>query len=97
MDQNPLAEMMRIIAREQMEGHSHLQYPSILTAKVTRATLQPECNLYNLKVLDADGALDADYPELPEIRSRLGLEVGTVVVIALIRGLLQPYIIGEVV
>lgn len=94
---NPLEQMMRIVAREEIAGLPHLQYPSFLAAKVTRRTAMSGYMLYNLKVLDADGLIDVDYPELPDVRSRFGVEVGAVVVIGLIGGLLQPYIIGEVV
>lgn len=94
---NPLEQMMRIVAREENAGLPHLQYPSILAAKVTRRTTMPGYTLYNLKVLDADGLINVAYPELPDVRSRLGVEVGATVVIGLVGGLLQPYIIGEVV
>ena len=95
---NPLEQMMQLVAQEAIaSGYPHLQYPAIMTAKVTKAAPMTGYGLYNLKVLDADGEINADYPELPDVHSQLGLETGDVVVIALIRGQLQPYIIGEVV
>lgn len=95
---NPLEQMMQIVAREMIpEQYPHLQYPPVLIAQITKFTPMTHYNLYNLKVLDADGGIDESYPELPDVHSRLGLKVGAHAVIVLIRGRLQPYIIGEVV
>ncbi len=51
---------------------------------------------YRLNVLDRFGERDDTFPTLPGVRSRLQLEPGTVVAVALVYGNLSPAIIGEV-
>lgn len=52
---------------------------------------------YTLKVLDRFGNADAEFPELPGVRSKVQLEAGATVAIGLAFGGVEPTIIGEVV
>ena len=51
---------------------------------------------YRLNVLDRFGNKDDSFPSLPGVRSRLQLEPGTIVAVALVFGDITPAIIGEV-
>ncbi|WP_295762305.1 carbamoyl-phosphate synthase subunit L [uncultured Oscillibacter sp.] len=51
---------------------------------------------YELTVLDRFGDPDADYPPIPQIRSKKQFRQGAVVAVALPYGELTPSIIGEV-
>ncbi len=51
---------------------------------------------YELTVLDRFGNPDADYPPIPQVRSKKQFQQGAVVAVALPYGELAPSIIGEV-
>lgn len=51
---------------------------------------------YNLKVLDRDGNIDENFPELPSVKSKEQINAGSKIAVGLIYGELNPVILCEV-
>lgn len=93
-----LEEMVKsVISKQLAADFPHLQLPSVLRAKVTRATPSGEWNEYSLKILDKTGDIDERFPEIPGVLSKVSVKVGKTVAVGLLYGELNPCIIGEVV
>lgn len=78
------------------KDYPHMQLPSVITARVISVTQSGDLYKYDLKIIDKFGVIDEDYPTIPNVISKLSLENNAVVVIALLYGELNPFIIGEV-
>ncbi len=81
------------------ENFPHLKYPAVVKAKVTAMSKFSEKTWqYNVKPLRQDLS-NADFPEIPSIKSHIEVEagVGGVVAIALMYGGFDPIIIDEVI
>lgn len=50
---------------------------------------------YNLKILTKDGQVDANYPEIPSVKSKHQIPDGGIAAVVMLYGELRPYIIGE--
>lgn len=83
----------RIIA----DDYSHLKLPAVVYATVTGTKELTDWYEYTLRVIDRFGDTDDTFPELPGIRSKIQLEAGATVAIALAYGGIEPVIIAEVV
>jgi hypothetical protein len=75
--------------------YPHLMRPAVMHAQISRVTRQEDYNVYSFKVLNRFGAIDTNFPEIPNIRSRAFFELGTTVLIGFAYGDI-PAIIGEV-
>lgn len=77
---------------------SHLELPQTMYARITGCSENSSgVNLYNLKILDENMNIHEEFSEIPHVRSKLHLELGTIVVVSLLYGKLNVYILGEVV
>lgn len=76
--------------------YPYLKLPAILTAQINSVKNNGSIYSYNLKILDKNGVTDDSYPEIPDVKSKLIFESGTIVAIGLLYGELNPYILGEV-
>lgn len=76
---------------------SHLKYPSVLHAKITKSTNAGKHYIYSIKILDTEGLVDESFPEIPNVKSNLSFEYGKIVCILLTYGEINPYIVGEVI
>ena len=87
-----------IIEKKISTKYPHIQLPSIVMAKITAVitVIENTLFLYNLKILDKNGEVDERFPEIPEVKSTIKTTYGKTVVIGLLYGELNPYIIGEV-
>lgn len=92
-----LEDMMnKAIDNKIAKKYPHIQLPSVITARVISVTQSGDLYKYDLKIIDKFGVIDNDYPTIPNVLSKLSFENNTVLVIALLYGELNPYIIGEV-
>lgn len=109
-----------VMSKNLKETMPHLEQPTIVYAKVTRAKeLSTEYKIemkhrkkdsgtdedyiytgkwqeYNLKVLDRDGNVDENFPELPSVKSKEQIKTGGKVAVGLLYGELNPVILCEV-
>lgn len=93
-----LEEMVKNVMSKQISSEfQHLQLPAIMHARITGVVALGDWYEYILKILDKNGEIDERYPEIPKVRSKMQVESGKLVVIGLLYGELNPYIIGEVV
>lgn len=77
--------------------YDSIQITNIDTGGTFNARLTGKWREYALKVIDQDGNVSDDYPEIPEVKSKIQVQAGSVVAIALSYGELNPTIIGEVI
>ena len=64
------------------------------TGKKYHCKVEQECYVYCVKILDNDGSLLEQYPELIEIPSRTQFEVGAVVQVVFLGNELEAAIVG---
>lgn len=60
------------------------------------ATISQALYTYNLKILKEDKSINESYPEVPDIKSFVKLNVGDVAVAVLQYGKVNPFIVGKV-
>lgn len=77
--------------------YAHIKLSSAVYAKVTKVQQYPDYYLYNLKILDENKAVNVEFPEIPEVKSKVVLESGDVAAVLLLYGQLNVYIVGKVV
>lgn len=78
------------------EDYPHIKLPAVVYATVKQRESAGEWNKYTLTILDRFGNRDESFPVIPGVMSKMGLEVGRTVAVALAYGDLTPIIIGEV-
>lgn len=77
--------------------YQHIKLPSAVYAKVTKVQEYPDYYVYNLKILDENKAVNPEFPEIPEVKSKVVLENGDVATALLLYGQLNVYVVGKVV
>ncbi|NPV89824.1 MAG: hypothetical protein HPY50_03485 [Firmicutes bacterium] len=77
--------------------YQHIKLPSAVYARVTKVQEYPDYYVYNLKILDENKAVNTEFPEIPEVKSKVALENGDVAAALLLYGQLNVYIVGKVV
>ncbi len=77
--------------------YQHIKLPSAVYAIVTKVQEYPDYYVYNLKILDENKAVNALFPEIPEVKSKVALENSDVAAVLLLYGQLNIYIVGKVV
>ena len=83
------------LAEQIRNNYPHMQYPSILYAKVMN--VKESAGQYEavLKILDKNRQPDSRIPEIPRVATDMNIHRNDVVVVALLYGELIPYIIGR--
>lgn len=79
------------------ENYQHLSLPPAVLARVTKVQEQVDHYVYNLKILDENKGINQEFPEIPEVKSKIAVENGDTVAILLLYGQLNVYIVGKVV
>lgn len=82
------------IAKKIQTDYPHLLQPLAVRAQITKVSGSGMYD-YNLKILDADSRIDERYPEVPGIKSNQAYDQGDTVVVLLLYGQLDLYIIGK--
>lgn len=81
------------------QQYPHVKYPPAVLARVTSMEeLGDRGWRYSLRLLGSDLS-DRNFPEIPEVDSRIKVEagVGGTVAVALLYGRIEPFIINEVI
>lgn len=84
-----------VVSKMIQSDYPHVQLPAVMHAKITKVTISGEWYEYNLKILDKNGVIDARFPEIPNVRSKVQILSGKTAAIGLLYGELNPFIIGE--
>lgn len=95
-----MSDMMKQFVKQELEqqirkDYSHLQYPPLLYAKAVQVQGELPPRKITLKILDKNKQPDSRFPEIPNVKTDIYIEKGEVVVIALLYGELEPYILGR--
>lgn len=95
-----MSDMMKQFVAQELsqqikDNYPHMQYPSFIYAKVV--TARPAADRYEvtLKILDKNMQVDNRFPEIPKVITDMVVVTNDVVVIALLYGEMNPYIIGR--
>lgn len=75
--------------------YPHLKMPTAMYARITGAAQQGTDYIYNIKILGKDLGYSSEHPEIPGVKSKLKIETGKSVVVLLMYGELNPFIVGE--
>lgn len=82
--------------KEQIENeYSHIKYPAGMYAKVLQVKKENGISECVLKILDKNLNEDNVFSELPGIKTELELKKGEIVVILLLYGGSQVYVLGR--
>lgn len=91
-----LEEMIKYVFEKHIAvQRPYLLHPPIMRATVTSVTYAGVYYEHNLKILDKNGEIDSAFPEIPNVRSAGGYQLGDTVVIAMPYGELDPVILSE--
>lgn len=93
-----LEEMIEIKLNNTIKTkYPHLRLPIAVYARVTKVKEFTEYYEYNLKILDENKEIDVNFPEVPGIKAREKYESGNTVVVVLLYGQLNVFIVGRVI
>lgn len=95
-----MSDMMKQFVGQELEqqikgNYPHMQYPPLMYAKVVHVQGDMPFREVTLKILDKNKQPDSRFPEVPMVRTEMNIAKGDVVVIALLYGELDPYILGR--
>lgn len=76
-------------------NYPHMQYPPFIYAKAVNVRSVDENYEATLKILDKNRQADSRFPEVPKVVTDIAVSKGDVVVVALLYGELNPYIVGR--
>ena len=83
------------IENEIKENYPHIRHPAWMYAKVTEWRKEAELSVVTLQILDKDLQKDINFPPMPFIRTELQVALNEVVVVGMLYGECQPYIVGR--
>lgn len=83
------------LSQQIKDNYPHMQYPPLLYAKVVNVRQKEGQYEATLKILDKNKQVDSRFPEVPRVITDMVLNTDDVVVIALLYGEMDPYIIGR--
>ncbi len=92
-----MSDMMKQFVAQELEqqikeNYPHLQYPPFMYAEAVQ--VQGELTKeVTLKILDKNRQPDSRFPEVPKVKTDIYIQKGDVVVIALLYGELDPFIL----
>lgn len=95
-----MSDMMKMfvvqeLAEQIRANYPHMQYPSIIYAKVMNVKTAAGRYEVVLKILDKNRQPDNCFPEIPRVYTDMECHKNDIVVIGLLYGELMPYIIGR--
>lgn len=85
----------KIIDEQMKTKYPHAALPAAMLAKITKAELIDEGFRYSLKILDKNMGEDETVPEIPGVISSAAYIEGDVVAVAMLYGLMLPFIVGR--
>lgn len=91
-----LEQMIKnVFEKHVKESYQHIALPPAVLAKITKAQTQADYYVYNLKILDENKEINSEFPEIPEVKSKVRLDSGDVAAVLLLYGQLNVYIVGR--
>ncbi len=95
-----MADMLKMFVKQEISNlikskYPHMEYPTGVCAKVTRATDIGGKFKYNLKILDKNMHVDDDLPEIPGVISEYKLKKNEIAVVIRLYGGTNYYIVGR--
>ena len=98
-----MGDMMKVFVDREIDGqirekYPHLRHPAGVCARIVKAGAdsgQPGVYEYTIRILDENMNVDTQYPEIPGVVSALLLGKDEVVVVLLLYGGTDVYIIGR--
>lgn len=86
-----------IVAMLIRKSYPDAMYPALMKAKIVSKKENVEYNTYSVRTIDSAGNYDDNYPIFPNIKSKIMVDVGDIVVIGNIRGNYEIEILSEVI
>lgn len=83
------------LSRQIKDNYPHMQYPPCLYARVMNVKEVSGRYEATLKILDKNKQVDSRFPEIPKVATDIEIRKGDAVVVALLYGELNPYIMGR--
>lgn len=92
-----LEQMIKTVLEKTIkQDFPQMLLPMCVKAIITKAEAAGDSYTYNLKILEPNGEIDSGYCEVPGVYSPLNIPCGAQVVIILLYGQLDVYIVGRV-
>lgn len=76
-------------------NYPHMRYPPCIYARVVKASKKEDVYTVTLKILDKNKQTDTRFPEVPMVSTKVPVESGDIVVVMLLYGECDPYIVGS--
>lgn len=83
------------LKQELKSKYPHIQHPPCVCAKVVRVTDKDGIYDCTLNILDKNMDRDTQFPEIPGVYTELSVKKGDKVVVLMLYGECNPYIVGR--
>ncbi len=95
-----MSDMMAKFVRETLDetlkqAYPHMRYPPCMCAEVVARKAQGGKNRCTLRILDKNMLRDNQFPEVPNVLTDIEVEPGDRVVVLMMYGECNPYIVGR--
>lgn len=95
-----MSDMMKLFVQQELDeqiskNYPHMRYPPCIYAKVVSVQEASGTYTATLKILDKNKQNDARFPEIPKVSTKIPISKTDVVIIVLMYGELDPFIIGR--
>lgn len=95
-----MSDMLETFVRKEIENeiktnYPHIQHPAGMYAKIVQVKTDNEKYVYTLKILDKTLNVDNDFPEIPNVRSSIQVQKDDIVVVLLLYGGSDVFILGR--
>lgn len=95
-----MSDMMKLFVQQELTeqiraNYQHMRYPPCIYAKVTRVKVSGVTYTATLKMLDKNKKPDNRFPEVPMVSTQIPIAKDDTVIVVLLYGECNPFIIGR--
>ena len=95
-----MSDMMKQFVRETLDEtlkgeYPHMRYPPCMCASVISVKIKDNDYICTLRILDKNMQRDNRFPEVPAVHTSIQVEPGDKVVVLMLYGECNPYIVGR--
>lgn len=95
-----MSDMMKQFVRETLDDtlkneYPHMRYPPCVCAHVVNAKKSGDDYICTIRILDKNMQTDNQFPEIPAVQTSVPVHQGNRVVVLMLYGECNPYIVGR--
>lgn len=95
-----MADMMKGFVEKELEylikeKYPHMQHPAAMRARVIYVSKSSRDTICTIRIIDKNNEIDERFPEVPYVETKIDIQVNDLVVILMMYGACDPYIVGR--